>query len=139
MHADASAGEITAAEIDPVRREQEKLLHCITGILFLYNLKIRWLFIKLHSCIMSNKAKPFNLIQIFALFVPLFPSYWNKTRRKCESHVDPLEFLCMASSFHAVFFNVKLYCYQYLPIVGNTALRPLQRDPAFKKPLFKRV
>ena len=34
---------------------------------FHYNLLMEWWFIKLHSYIMSTKAKPFHLIQIFPL------------------------------------------------------------------------
>ena len=34
---------------------------------FLYRFQMEWWFIKLHSCMMSNKAEPFNLIKIFPL------------------------------------------------------------------------
>ena len=47
-----------------------KIIFCgYTSIItqFLYNFKMEWWFIKLHSYIMNNKAEPFHLIQIFPL------------------------------------------------------------------------
>ena len=51
---------------------------------FLYNLEMEWWFIKRYSYIMSNKAEPFNLIQIFPLlqltlvtFTPVSPTIFT--------------------------------------------------------------
>ena len=65
----------------------------------LYNPKMEWWFIKLHSYIMSNKAEPFNLIQIFPL-LHLAPDTFRPLSPKSSFHGFWQSFLTIGSCNH---------------------------------------